>query len=256
MKKVVTNIADGDFGIDETIAKMWDLILRDAKNAKLKSIAKSLIANNDTATAKNIFDYVRKNFLYRSDPPGIEHFTAPIHLIEKRFSKYLDCDDLVGILTALALAAGIPARIKTIAWRRYEFTHVIAEFLLNGFWLPIDAVRSDGFGNTHKKIIRTKIYDNPMGTLITLEDGPCCTGSRRRRNSDNQNIIMIGNSAYDMANLNAGKQPPQYIEKPYPVYKTVEKKIPVPVEKIKTVYLKTPIRRFDNGNITNYKEFY
>lgn len=259
MKQVVKEIGSGDSAIDKTVRKMWQLINRDVKNPDVLSKAKSLQGKSKEQTVKNIFDYVVNTFQYRSDPEGIEHFTAPVHLINKKFSKHLDCDDMVGILCALLTASKIPCRIKVIAWRRHDFTHVIAEAKYNGSWLDLDAVQgANGFGHTVEKIIRKKIYRNPnMGKLITLEDGPCCrtrnSGRGGRGDNINHNVISIGNQAYDVESGRYVDTPHQQ-KPPKPETKIVKEKIPVPYPVVKKV--KTPIRVIKNEPVTVYREFY
>jgi len=263
MKKVVRNIADGTAGIDQTVSNMWRLINRDAEDPAVKKIALKLKSDDTLQTVKNIFKYTWKNHPYRSDPEGIEHFTAPKYLLSKEFKKYLDCDDLVGILAALLLAVGVPVRLKTIQWRTNGFSHIVLEFFYKNNWIVLDPTKkAKGFGNQVTKTIngvqyKQKIYSNPMGKLITLEDSCCGCGSSGRargiRGLTNNNIINIGNKSNSRTGTNAPiSSPParepeiRYRDRirtqkvPYPVYKTV----PMPVRTINTPTTK------------NYREFY
>lgn len=273
MKKVVKNIADGVRGIDQTVSEMWRLVNRDVKNPSVRKIASSLKGSDEIETAKNCFNYTWKNFEYKSDPEGIEHFTAPVYLLSKEFSKHLDCDDLVGILAVLLLANNIPVRFKTIQWRRNDFTHIILDFKYGNSWIPCDPVKkSDGFGNQIIEAIngatfKQKIYSNPMGTLVTLEDCNNCGGSgqkHRVRQPDNQNIILIGNSADKFSSLDLksnGSRQAQPVQipvmrsadvQPQVVEKVVEKAVPYPVYR----KIAVPTRSIQNPNFTNYREFY
>lgn len=261
MKKVVRNIADGTAGIDQTVSNMWRLINRDSKDPVVKKIATKLKSNDTLQTVKNVFKYTWKNHPYRSDPEGIEHFTAPKYLLTKEFKKYLDCDDLVGILAALLLANGVPVRLKTIQWRTNGFTHIVLEFYYKNNWIVLDPTKkANGFGNQVTQAIngvnyKQKIYGNPMGKLITLEDGCCgCGGSRSPRGSrgnTNNNIINIGNKSELEANSHPNNNSPREPEiryrdriktqkVPYPVYKTVA----------------IPVRTIQTPNAKNYREFY
>ena len=170
MKKVVKNIADGDAGIDTIVSNMWRLINRDTKDPKVVAIAKQMKGRDDFQTIKNIFQYVRTNYHYKSDPDDTEWITAPKYMASGQVTGE-DCDGLVMITVALLQAARIPARIKVIAWRMHDYTHVICEAKYAGNWMVLDPTRSDGFGNQVRKIIREKIYGNPM-KLTSLEDGP------------------------------------------------------------------------------------
>lgn len=198
MQKVIKQIADGDLGIDQTVAEMWRLVNRDVNNENIKKLVSELKKENKEQTAKNIFNYVWKNHKYKQDPIDAEQITAPLQMINGE-NPNEDCDGLVTLLVCLLLAAGIEARIKVIAWRRYEFTHVVAEAKINGNWIILDPTfKSVGWGNTHK-IIRFKNYENPMGKLITLEDAPNCC-KKRKGDLVNMNNIVIGNELIDYFN--------------------------------------------------------
>lgn len=265
MKKVVQEIGSGDRAINKTVKNMWRLINRDKSSPIVLSKAKELRGKTTLQTIKNVYRYVANNFDYKSDPPGVEHFTAPKHLIAGRFKKYLDCDDMVGILAALLLANDIPVQLKTIAWRRFDYTHIILLAKYKNMWIPLDPVQGNsGFGDQIKKVIREKKYRNPMGKLVTLEDGCCGGSSRSRRGSGantNTNVIMIGNSAYDLQNpksnkipVPAPKTPPKVIYKDKIKYRDVvkRKEIPYPVYR----KVKTPVRVIAKNPVVTYKEFY
>jgi hypothetical protein len=284
MKKVEREIADGEQGIDQTVREIWRLVNRDIKDKRVQSVAKKLQSTTDLETAQKTFKYVWSNFPYKSDPDGIEHFTAPVYLIKKEFTKHLDCDDLVGILAALLLANKIPVRIKTIQWRRNDFTHVILDAKIGEYWIPMDPVKKgSGFGNQITEAqpgvnFRQKIYNNPMGTLVTLEDGCTNCSGRRSQQPANQNIITVntgtqsgsdgsgGGLLTNLINFITGKsngqgttnQQPQVvekvIEKPYPVEVIKKQLVNNPYPVYKKIIM--PKRSIANPNVTNYREFY
>lgn len=265
MKKVVKNIADGDLGIDQTVSEMWRLINRDVKNPLVARKAKELAGKNQSTTAKNIFNYVWKNHPYKSDPEDAEQLTAPVNMLNgEKIGE--DCDGLVMLLVCLLLAAGIDSRIKVVAWRRHDYTHVVAEANINSNWATLDPTfKASGFGQTYK-IIRQKIYGNPMGTLITLEDKPPCRC--RGKQPTNQNIINIGNELTELLNSNnkadyrnsesnVGRRSRperirEIVEKPV-IQKVIEKDI---IEQPKEVVKFLPTREFKPKDVTLYREWY
>lgn len=275
MKTVVKEIGSGDSAIDKTVKEMWRLINEDVRDEVVIAQARKLRGSDEFGTLENVYRYVINNFKYKSDPPGIEHFTRPKFLIQKKFDKYLDCDDMVGILAALLLANRIPVKIKVIAWRRHEYTHVILMAKHKNMWIPLDAVQgSAGFGNQIRKVIREKKYNNPMGQLVTLEDGGgCCGGgggggrSRGGRGDNtNNNVIMIGNTQ-DTREMQLHKKHDFDIPRPVEskpqkevqikeIVKEVEKRVPVPMPVIRTVRVKSPVRAIASQPAVVYKEFY
>ena len=104
---------------------MWKYINRDYNKPQIKATAKRLTGRSSEVTLKNIYSHVIKKVPYVPDPVEYEQLTAPIH-IETGAKIGEDCDGQVMYLVALLQAAGVPARIKTIAWRKKLFTHVIA----------------------------------------------------------------------------------------------------------------------------------
>lgn len=143
---------------DEIVRQMWRLIRRDKKHTKIVSKANELKQKSRYETIKSIFEYVRNNYSYKPDPAGVEHLTAPIHIIEGN-APYMDCDELIIITVSLLQALNIPCLIKTIAWRKKEYTHVVCEVQLNeNEWIVLDPTRADGFGNQERKVIREKRY--------------------------------------------------------------------------------------------------
>lgn len=158
----------GDEGVTDTVKDIVKYAKRDAKNPIVIKIAKSLRGSTDYYTVKNIFRYVRKNFPYKSDPKDVEFFTAPIHHLTKRFTKYCDCDDLTGILVCLFLASGLTAGIKVISWENPKkanpkdpaFTHVysIVDVPSLGVSITADATHDELGKELYQPIIRSKIY--------------------------------------------------------------------------------------------------
>lgn len=154
----------GDASVLATLAIMERLIVRDAVDPRVKAIVKKYRGRTQRETAKNLFDYMVKNFRYVSDPEDREHFTAPVYLLAKVSPfEYQDCDDLAGAMAALLTASGISNSLKVIAWRKTDppgqFTHVYNEATLDGKRVSIDLVmRGRGFDNEKKPIIRSKLW--------------------------------------------------------------------------------------------------
>jgi len=267
MQKIIKNIADGDKGIDQTVSEMWRLINRDISDPLVISTAKGLTSPTEEQTASNIFNFVWKTIPYKSDPEWAEQLTAPVHLLNgNKIGE--DCDGLVMVLVALLLAAKIDARIKVIAWRIQDYTHVVAEAKINGKWTVLDpTLKSAGYGKTYKTI-REKIYRNKsMGRMITLEDSPCSAGRRRRNDPVNQNIIVLGNDItenshnwdkldFNQVNPDARRSRPiiERITKEVPVTKRVIEKQFEPIIVERTIPI--PQRAFSKKPAVYYPEFY
>lgn len=176
-------IKDGDSGIRETVRHMARLISRDASNARIASKAKSLKGKTDAETAKNIFEYVYKNYPYKSDPDDKESVAAPIRLYECAEGDDCqlpdwagqDCDDLTVICCALYKAAGLTPLIKIIDWKPGQdgFSHVYPLVLIGEekVFIPTDPVaKARGFGWEKSPVKRWEVF-NLSGTKVASGTG-------------------------------------------------------------------------------------
>lgn len=78
---------------------------------------------------KQIFDYAKKNFRYKNDPPGVEFFqTVPTLLTDNEHFKAGegDCDDATIYILSLLLINGLPAGIVLAGRNKYRPTHIYA----------------------------------------------------------------------------------------------------------------------------------
>ena len=165
-KEVVVQLKPGDKGVvTQTVPKMIELGMRDAKDPFIIKIAKGKEGATDVETVENIYNWVWKTFPYEKDPDDAEYVTAPIHLVNFNY-EHCDCDDMTTLLIALLDSLGFRMYIKTIAWDKKRctkndcpFTHVylVVEIPSLDGYVALDAVqKSKGFGreNPPTPIIR------------------------------------------------------------------------------------------------------
>lgn len=244
-KIVVNDRLTHDQLITDVINEMIRLDIRDRKNKTVQQIAYSLRSSTKLQTIKNVYNYVINKVPYKSDPPDREHITAPIHLINGNVVGE-DCESMVLLLSTLLNFLGIETKYVVIAWRKYQFTHVILKAKVKDKWLILDPTQGPaGYGRSvpPNKIIRQKEYKVPKMkmTVETLEDrltncgclsdcgGRCGCGGKcgkKKSNPTNQNIINIGNEITELLgnNGNNGRTIEKYFEKPVP-YPVVEEKL-------------------------------
>lgn len=142
------DIPFGFRGTARTIDYMKQLAAKDAKNWNFIRIATNITkgtpARDDAAIATRLLDFVKGFVRFVRDPvtaggAGMELVQAPFKTL---YRKAGDCDDLSGLIAALAMAHGIQAAFVTIkADPRMpdEFSHVYTVLLINGKWLGADA---------------------------------------------------------------------------------------------------------------------
>lgn len=99
---------------------------------------------DQAAAARAVYEWVHRNIRYVEDPVNKETL-RPADVILSVGAG--DCDDINGILLPSLLGTiGVTSRLVTVAAdpsQPDQFTHVYAEALLNGQWVPLDAARPD-----------------------------------------------------------------------------------------------------------------
>lgn len=154
IKKYYTLSDTADTAIDETVEHMYRLAKEECKSEVIQNLAKRNKGASQLQTIRNLFDWVVANIKYELDPP-IETIRYPSRTI---LDKKGDCDCMSTLLGSLFCALGIKYKIKVIAHRKHQYTHVYLMVDTGlGFWIPIDPVLQI-FGQEKGKIIRRKIY--------------------------------------------------------------------------------------------------
>lgn len=137
----------GDRGVAKTMQLVRSLVDCAIKNpyvnrAAIEILQRSGAAQYDqTAAARAVYDWVRRNIRYVQDPVGKETVRPADVILEVRAG---DCDDINGVLIPSLLGTiGITTRGVTIAAapESDDFSHIYAEALLNGQWVALDAAR-------------------------------------------------------------------------------------------------------------------
>ena len=98
-------------------------------------------AAEDKITA--IYEWVKRNIYYVSDPVNIELFTSPVRLIQEYKqgkSPAGDCDDCAILVTALCRSVGIPANVILVDSAGEGIDHAISQVWSEKLncWLVID----------------------------------------------------------------------------------------------------------------------
>lgn len=110
-------------------------------------------------TPKELFWILRQNTTYKNDPPGVELLQSMPSMFQDNYhgiSGAGDCDCFTIAAVACCKAAGIPCRIVIVGNNPTAPSHVYAEVMDQGKWIPFDLV-NPYYGETknyeYKKII-------------------------------------------------------------------------------------------------------
>jgi transglutaminase superfamily protein len=137
----------GDAGVAKTMALVRVLVDQAIKDADINVQAITILHKynvpqyDQMAAARAIYEWVKQHIRYVQDPVGKET-VRPATVILKVGAG--DCDDINGVLLPSLLGTiGITTRGVTVAAApdSDDFSHIYAEALLNGQWVPLDAAR-------------------------------------------------------------------------------------------------------------------
>lgn len=158
---------------------------------------------DEMSQARAIYNWALSNFYFVNDPVTKEAL-RPVSDMLLPQNRYGDCDDInATLLPALLGSIGIETRLVTIAANPEDpnaFTHIYAEALIGGQWVPIDAARpGTSFGSAPPNFYRRKwwsLTDDSSGEYD--EDSPAqMSGMGRYRGlaGTTQDIASILNTA-------------------------------------------------------------
>lgn len=157
-------LGDGDVGTMQTIDQIRQLVDQGKKDPEINRLALFIVRNVrpfDFATERRLlYEWVRKNIRFRKDVAGVETLRTAREIIRVGGG---DCDDINAILLPSLLATiGHQTRLVTISAHPLApetFTHIYAEVLEGGRWIPIDAARRDPrFGRGPERFFRKRYW--------------------------------------------------------------------------------------------------
>jgi hypothetical protein len=161
MKARLSALPPGLAGTDKTLREIARLIADDLKNQRLRvygsNILRALPNKDYLAEAKAIYRYVASHIRFQRDPIGIETVQSPLFTLRLGVG---DCDDQAALVAALALAVGLPARLRAVGYSPDNLSHIWAEIFAGDRWYPADTTEPGrGFGWRPKKFPVERIYD-------------------------------------------------------------------------------------------------
>jgi hypothetical protein len=157
-------LARGQRGTAQTIAAMRRLVDSAIKNQQINRLAVAIVQGTpdfqDMPKAQAIFNWVRQNIRFISDPVGKEALRTPIETLTVAAG---DCDCITTLIAALLGTIGIPAAAVTVSTNPEDpnsFSHVYPEAFVDGAWVPMDCARPGAqFGLAPQHIYLSKRWN-------------------------------------------------------------------------------------------------
>lgn len=158
MRYRLAEIPPGELGTDRTVDQIKTFIQASLRSTKVRLLALTILrtsgvsARDGLAVAQLLTDWVRRHIRFVPDPRGVETVQSPEITLKLQAG---DCDDHVGLVSALLESVGIKTRMKVIGVDRDSFEHIFVEALVGGQWRPFDStlplgVTPRGFGHSQK----------------------------------------------------------------------------------------------------------
>jgi ribosomal protein L31E len=147
MGGAVVRVSEGPNGLGHALGavrKIATLATQDAHTYEIRSLAtritRDVPSKDKIGELGALYRWVRDNVRYRHDPRGLEWIQAPTRTLKERAG---DCDDLAGLLSALAQSIGYETRYRTVGPKLHDQRHVSTEALANEserVWVSLDPV--------------------------------------------------------------------------------------------------------------------
>ncbi len=159
----LSSIPSGVAGTDATVKEIARLVNYDLQRPQLRLLATRVLnhahirSKDHLEEAKRLYRFVVQRVRYQKDPVGLETVQSPTATLSIGAG---DCDDLSGLLAALAMAVGIPARLRVIGHSEDDLVHIFPELLIGRRWYSADATEPGrGFGWRPKRFPVERVYN-------------------------------------------------------------------------------------------------
>ena len=87
------------------------------------------VTRSSSDVLASVYDWVKTNVRYRSDPVGTELFISPVRMMQD-FSRFQplagDCDDIALLTVAMLQSVGVEAKVALLDIQGNGFDHAVA----------------------------------------------------------------------------------------------------------------------------------
>lgn len=142
----------GDAGTAQTVTALRGVVdaaqLDPGLRAAVVEILHGVPSREPRLDLSTLLQFVRDRVRYQADPVDVEYVQSPrrmLDAIQRSGRTAGDCDDMAGLLAALAEAAGYPTRFRVQGPPGDDYQHIIVEAQEPaGAWVALDPTRRSG----------------------------------------------------------------------------------------------------------------
>ena len=162
--------------VRKTVKEMIRLAISSSTSKEIRKIADDIhikCNGDELCMAEEAYNFVEKKIKYQfddlnaknyidGDTKNVEFVASPRCILREENYQEGDCDDIATLLCSIYKALGMRSRMRIIAWKDNDFSHVYAEAGVHigkkGWWIPSDPVIHK-FGFEKAPIITAESYE-------------------------------------------------------------------------------------------------
>lgn len=170
MRHTLRQIPNGRAGTDATLKHIGDLISASQETPAVRLSALSILEKKNVnpkdqlRSISALFTWTKSQIRYVRDPIDVETIQAPEITLKLKAG---DCDDHAALMASFAANLGIPARLVTVGHHHDQMSHIFAEALIGGKWIPLDTTINQPIGYRAPLPI-SRIYDMRGRKVMSL----------------------------------------------------------------------------------------
>jgi hypothetical protein len=135
----------------------------------VEELVKHLPSKDTVSEALAIYHFVIANTRYMRDPRNAEYVRAPWLILGQIMAGHtpsVDCDDMTGLICALAAVTGADCRAVTVAFAHQhyqgqrQYSHVFAQVRepRTGSWITLDPVAGEKTNEMFGRVVAAKFW--------------------------------------------------------------------------------------------------
>lgn len=178
----VEKLPPGNAGIERTVARVREQILRGIENPYIRNLAVEIVktagvpSHDVEGEVAAVFNWVRGNVRYTKDPTRVELLPSAENVAKIGAE---DCDGFTILIASLLGALGRETRLRVVGELPGNPTHIFPEIHLKGGWKALDATPKNLRGGQVPKFAADRVYRlegfRMLGQRVVARGAPVAT---------------------------------------------------------------------------------